>query len=1149
MNFAPVTSKAFSAMQNLDIAQLATCSQQEIRPLLPCLVRMSLLSPLDNTKGWAEARKQILSLLVGIEVVNNIVSLLQVNYHELEIDVKKEQQIRQKIGYTTQDSAQFHSLPNGIVMGFERADGTNKVRVVLSELFYLQAQINELATQASLQKSSSNELTIRPSELFDNEIYLEEIADIICIALAELPSLLNLQEVVETLLYVRNGSKIVCWIVANMPDCFREVVTALITNSDEDTTDGRVKLAALYELSEMNPSQALSMRTICVETVKMPSLMIKLSLQDPQNLVAFVSGLLLGNDQNIRSSFALYIRTSQKRKGDVLHQLREELLKQLMNINMQSVNGALPEELVVQAAAIVRLYCALRGISGIKFFDEEIQLLMQLITSKPPPTPAGIRFVSLGLCMFIACPSLITHQSHEAKMIEWIQWLIKEEAYFESVSEVSASFGEMLLLMAIHFHGNQLAHICELACSTLGMKFSLRPNTITRMKLIFTQEIFTEQVVAAHAVKVPVTLNLNASIPGYLPVHCIHQLLKSRAFSKHKVPIKSWIYRQICNSVTPMHPVLPALIEVYVSSIILPNQKGLQEQHTHKALSEQEIAQVFQNAAGLWNKEQQGKLKTAGQTGVDRPTKEHVHQQPMEVDDSGNRQPNLTPQLLLLYYLLLYEDVRLSSMPQIITSGRQVKSYSNEFMSELPIKYLLQQAQKNQHEYSALFSPLLRLLVTHFPHLSLVDDWIDEETIAFSDSSTGRSISEHSIVEAFEEIELNPARVIKLLRRMMRKSPTDLWPLAPTFIRYFKHTLNPTVPSLLQELYRQVWMRLNTIFPRRLWVMSINALMPADNVTKNFTLTQEKILYDPLQVLRCDKRVFRCSSALTVVLRILQAILAASRSQLSRHMLDKPLIDIGNQVKTDNDREELKLALLATQESIAVQIILEACLENETDCSEPGRLWALREVRGVICSFIHQMFIAEPSLAKLVHFQGYPRELLAMTVRGIPSMHICLDFIPELLSMAEMEKQIFAIDLASHLSLQYALPKSLSIAKLCINTLTTLLGVLSGDTRIEMFRAVLPCIVRFAEAFPPLLDECILYLLQLGRIVQSQTALGRSTSLPSLFVGQECKRRSQSGQLQHAESLVDEVRETFVKLLDAAVLSPKIYSHSETSGS
>jgi integrator complex subunit 2 len=153
----------------------------------------------------------------------------------------------------------------------------------------------------------------------------------------------------------------------------------------------------------------------------------------------------------------------------------------------------------------------------------------------------------------------------------------------------------MLLLMAIHFHSNQISNICELVCSTLGMKIPLRPNNTTRMKQIFVQEIFTEQVVTSHAVKVHVTLNLNANIPGYLPVHCIHQLLKSRAFSKHKVPIKSWIYKQICNSTTPLHPVLPALIEVYVTSIIMPNAKGPVE-HTHKPLSESEIQKVFQNS-------------------------------------------------------------------------------------------------------------------------------------------------------------------------------------------------------------------------------------------------------------------------------------------------------------------------------------------------------------------------------------------------------------------------------------------------------------------------------------------------------------------------------------------------------------------------
>ena len=52
------------------------------------------------------------------------------------------------------------------------------------------------------------------------------------------------------------------------------------------------------------------------------------------------------------------------------------------------------------------------------------------------------------------------------------------------------------------------------------------------------------------------------------------------------------------------------------------------------------------------------------------------------------------------------------------------------------------------------------------------------------------------------------------------------------------------------------------------------------------------------------------------------------------------------------------------------------------------------------------MFIAEPSMVKLVHFQGYSLQLLPMMVSGVPSMHICLDFIPELLAQPETHKQV-----------------------------------------------------------------------------------------------------------------------------------------------
>lgn len=857
----------------------------------------------------------------------------------------------------------------------------------------------------------------------------------------------------------------------------------------------------------------------------------------------------MGNDQNTRSWFALFVRSSQKRKGDALQAVRDELIKQLQTIVIFAMNNQLTDEYVVQGAALLRLYCALRGIGGIKFNDDEIHLLVQLVTCRPPPTPAGIRFVSLGLCMLIACPTLISQPAHEAKGIEWVQWLIKEETYFESNSGVAASFGEMLLLMAIHFHSNQVPAISELVCSTLGMKIVLRQNTTTRMKQIFTQEIFTEQVVTAHAVKVPVTPELNANIPGYLPVHCIHQLLKSRAFSKHKVPIKSWIYKQICNCSTPLHPVLPALIEVYVLSIISPHQ------NTPRPLTEAEILRVFRNSVVGNHLDIAKRIYTFDYDDVRPPTitagataaaaaAATTNVITDATDDAANA--SVTSQLLLLYYLLLYEDLRLSNMSTILSSGRKVKSYSTEFMSELPIKYLLQQAQKNQHEFSGLFSPLLRLLITHFPHLSLVDDWIEDEVITTKTLQTSRpnrlaAIQTLHVIEAFEEIDTCPPKAIKLMRALLKMSATDIWPMAELLIQYFKKILGDTVPRLVQELYKHVWIRLNTVLPRRLWIMSINALMPDDGLLKMHILTQENILFDPLQVLRCDARVFRCPDALAIVLRILQASLAASKSQLSRHILDKPLLDKSGQLQSENEREELKTALVASQESAAVQILLEACLETVVDRQEAGHRWALREVRGIICSFIHQVFISEPSLARLVHFQGYPRELLGMTVRGIPSMHICLDFIPELLSMSEMDKQIFAIDLSSHLSLQYALPKSLSVAKLCVNTVSTLLGVLSNDSRIVMFRAVLPCIVRFAEAFPPLLDECTLFLQQLGRIAESQAALGRPHSLPALSLSPCSRSRAQTRQTQNADRLVQEVKDTFAQLLNGAVLKPKIY--------
>lgn len=93
-----LVAKAFKAIQNLNITELLKCTEKEIRPFLLSIVRSSLLRPeegnLDENREWVNIRKDLLLILVGSEVVNNIVALLQVNYNELESDIKKEQQLR-----------------------------------------------------------------------------------------------------------------------------------------------------------------------------------------------------------------------------------------------------------------------------------------------------------------------------------------------------------------------------------------------------------------------------------------------------------------------------------------------------------------------------------------------------------------------------------------------------------------------------------------------------------------------------------------------------------------------------------------------------------------------------------------------------------------------------------------------------------------------------------------------------------------------------------------------------------------------------------------------------------------------------------------------------------------------------------------------
>uniref|UniRef100_A0A6Q2X8M8 Integrator complex subunit 2 n=1 Tax=Esox lucius TaxID=8010 RepID=A0A6Q2X8M8_ESOLU len=1105
-----VSPYAFEAMQKVDVVRLAALSDPELRLLLPCLVRMALCAPADQSQAWAQDKKLILRLLSGVEAVNSIVALLSVDFHALEQDARKEQQLRHKAGGANGESILVSQLQHGLTLEFEHSDPLRRLRLALSELL---AIMNKVA-------DSNGEWFLKSSELFESPVYLEEVADVLCILQAELPSLLPIIDVAEALLHVRNGDWFLCLLVANVPDSFNEVCRGLIKNGerqDEESMGGRRRTEALRQLCQMNPSQALNIRAMVVEECHLPGLGVALTLDYKPDtaddavspLVSYVSGLLLGTNGKVRTWFSMFIRNGQQRKREsssVLWQMRRQLLLELVAIlprsrsthepndsvqDAESSSGysGLREEHVVKASALLRLYCALMGIAGLRPTDEEAEQLLQLMTSRPPATPAGVRFVSLSFCKLLAFPTLVSTPEQEQLMVMWLSWMIKEEEYFESAAGVAASFGEMLLLVAMYFHSNQLSAIIELVCSTLGMK-----------------------VVTAHAVRVAVTNNLSANITGFLPIHCIYQLLRSRAFTKHKVSIKDWIYRQLCETSTPLHTQLLPLIDVYINSILTPASKANPEA-TNQPITEQEILNIYQGSAG-----------GGGNGGV-------------------RSRYSITTQLLILYYILSYEEALLANTKQLALMQRKPKSYSAALMDQIPIKYLITQAQGLQQELGGLHSALLRLLATNYPHLCMVEDWLCEEEVTGTlpllrrmllTSNTWR-YSQMQLHHAFQKVPSSCPRLIRILDHLTLLSAGDLIPYAEALTGSMGLLLGPGVPRRIPQTVNKLWMVLNTVMPRRLWVMTVNALQPSVKILRQQMYTQNDLMVDPLIVLRCDHRVYRCPPLMDVVLHMLSGYLLASKAYLNSHL--KETADFDRQSQTISNlglgqagqpdtpevtREELKNALLAAQDSAAVQILLEVCLPTSEEQGlveaggsaesllrnmrgplpsikqedgarraevegqpEGGLLSDLREVQCLICCLLHQMFIADPNIAKLVHFQGYPRALLPLTVAGIPSIHICLDFIPELLAQPQLEKQIFAIQLLSHLCTQYALPKSLGVARLAVSVMATLLTVLTRTKRFAFFMPTLPCLVAFCQAFPPLYDDVAALLVQVGQVCAS----------------------------------------------------------------
>jgi integrator complex subunit 2 len=393
-------------------------------------------------------------------------------------------------------------------------------------------------------------------------------------------------------------------------------------------------------------------------------------------------------------------------------------------------------------------------------------------------------------------------------------------------------------------------------------------------------------------------------------------------------------------------------------------------------------------------------------------------EQILELIESYNQDKkglDFTPQTLLLFYMLTVNN-----------NASIAESYGHDIIQKAHVIEVVNFIQKHRTRLGLFYSQLLSLIVDQLQHLFHLDVLLTSAK-TFPKPSLESSIGWMKDFNEITRILSNPLQDQKktklILDYLSELNPSE-------FKAYENHVVN-IIPLLLDQKtrryvlnsYENLWKIICTRNPMELTLRTVNVL-------HTWKLTYDDIYKNILVLFGIDKRVFLTPPLLSIFLQVLNSSMIASRKYIqSKRNIAK------------NADVSLQNTYLLVQEGTILQVLLELCLPSDEITSGD-----LVQIRKLICGFMHQRFIENPLLAKLIHFQTYDISLLPIAVDGIGSIHICMDFLQELLSQPQLEKQVFGIQLASYICEKYPLQRCIDIACAALDRFRMIVKMTGGFT-------------------------------------------------------------------------------------------------------
>ncbi|KAF9182126.1 Integrator complex subunit 2 [Haplosporangium sp. Z 11] len=1045
------------------------------------------------------------------------------DYRLIQRQVKEELQLeKQNIGTS------WASLKNL----FETGTPEDRARIVLLELARLQWDRNNEDKMEMTHAERQRRMKKNESLVLSNPLYRQEVA----VLLATLTihcrhPVLDVQAVIRSLRSVQDQEPLISAIVSNNPTEFSNTIDSLLDSYDPFINSKTL----LLRLCKLADHRTWNIRQRLVDRKQFPNLAIELTIEHCHDEVCFMNRILQGQPDWLTAGTDQITNTS---------------LTSIMEFIFSSLNDELNSNRPnhVEINRLLRILSGMIGLMNLSLSEEQLEISMGILEMSPPE-PSTVKtkvcLILMGASGLLAYSASrlenVLHQllkcpdSPQLLLISiycHMKELIKVDQFASHVLSMTITVPRGGIL-ALSEHFTSIFSSNELAACALALGRPIPPTSPTELSL---QEPTTQATTATLGHLSDPNVSELRSTANF----CVSHLLKYEVFHKSSIDIRSWVMDQIRATTVPLDANMIPLLRAYTNAL------------SHSAsitrIPDEDIREFFKNPSDdltpakvvlvlymLLNNDAYttnlGSGTIPSNREYDATLLEYVQVRKVllyvQTFQGGMAFKTVQPMFLKLVnaqFPELFDVPTLLLEEGLASSSSMIAPTTSSSMDDTNNSLSFSKSQHRIHsaEASLFMERHFRALVQHidnpdaavrgyhaFQRLRQVDRQCLARTIIYATTPTLLDPrSSPTVMEAFK-------RTWDQLNSLM---PHDLWSMTIQALLP-RNTTTSTSPS---AAFRQQQGSTPNQLPESLWSKQ-------EASWQDDYYTFDNMVKDPLLLFKVDIQVFRTPAIFRLFIQILGAVMVGSRhwfrkyfdmsQALSQCQQNRNPFQALQTQKARQFKEANLNAMLYIQDTTLIQILLEACearpedivtddggnqsprkqakgvmMEGERSKDGEGVTEVLKEVRVVTFNFLHQIFLEHKIVLKLIHFQGYSRKLLPTTVAGIDSMHVCFDFLQELLLFKDsvthagvgvasgedrgsvQELQLFAIGLAVQLCERFPLEKTISMASefilLRLRDLAARTGF--GEEMRENARLL-------ARAFPTLGKEIILLLEEASR--------------------------------------------------------------------